>query len=66
LFELYVKSSPKEIFKLVEFYAHNLTLIDMNAWDLDAMLGDLQLMALASCMIHEEARAEEMKRVLIK
>jgi len=52
--------------KLAEFYLHNLTIIDMNVWDPNAKLGDLQLMALASWIRHEEARVEEVKRVLAK
>ena len=42
--------------KMVEFYLHNMALTDMNVWDPNARLGDLQLMALESWMNHEEAR----------
>ena len=41
--------------KISEFYLHNLTLIDLNVWDPNPKLGDLQLMAFASWMSHEEA-----------
>jgi len=37
--------------------------MDMNVWDPNAELGDLQLMALASWMNHEESRAAEMKKI---
>jgi len=45
---------------------HNLTLTDINVLDPNAKLGDLQLMALASWMSHEEARAEEVKKVMAR
>jgi len=50
--------------KMSEFYLHNLALIDLNVWDPNLKLGDLQLMALASWMNHEEVRAIEMKKVM--
>ena len=34
--------------KMAEFYLHNMALIDMNIWDPNVKLGDLQLMAFAS------------------
>ena len=43
-----------------------MALIDMNVWDPNAMLGDLQLMAMDSWMNHEELRVAEMKRLMIK
>jgi len=52
--------------KMAEFDLHNMALIDMNVWDPNAKLGDLQLMAIASWMNHEELRAEEIKRLIIK
>jgi len=52
--------------KLVEFYMHNLTLTNMNFWDPNEILVDIQLMALASWMTHEETRAEEVERVMTK
>jgi len=51
---------------MAEFYLHDMALIDMNVWDPNAKLGDLQLMALASWMNHEESRVAEMKRILAK
>ena len=38
----------------------------MNVWSPNAKLGDLQLMALASWMNHEESRAIEMKNILAR
>ena len=52
--------------KMSEFYLHNTTLTNMNVWDRNANLGDLQLMALASWMDHEEARAAKMKKILAR
>ena len=51
---------------MVEFYLHNMALTDMNVWDPNAKLGDLQLMDLESWMNHEESRAAEMKRILAR
>ena len=52
--------------KMSEFYLHNMALTDMNVWDPNKMLGDLQLMVLASWINHEEARAVEMKKILAR
>ena len=43
-----------------------MTLIDISVWDPNANLGDLQLMALASWMNHEDLRVAEMKRLLAR
>jgi len=50
---LYATSSAEDKAKLAEFYLHNMGLLDMNFWDPNAALGDLQLMAMASWMSHE-------------
>ena len=50
-------SSVEDKAKLAEFYVHNMALLDMNLWDPNATLGDLQLMAMASWMSHEEKRS---------
>jgi len=60
------ESTFEEKAKMAEFYLHSMALIDLNVWDPNAKLGDLQLMAMASWMNHEELRATEMKRLLIK
>jgi len=52
--------------KREKFYLHNMALTDLNVWDPKAKLGDLQLMAMASWMNHEELRATEMKGMTIK
>lgn len=51
---------------MAKFYLHNMALTNMNVWDPNGKLGDLQLMALASWMNHEESRATEMKRILAR
>lgn len=45
---------------------HKLVLTDMNLWDPNSRLGDLQLMAMASSMSHEEKRAIEIKKLMAK
>jgi len=52
------QSTSKDKEKMAEFYLHNMALTDLNVWDPNAKLGDLQLMAMASWMNHEELRAE--------
>lgn len=52
-------SSAEDKAKLVEFYLHNMALRDMNFCDPNDALGDVQLMAMASWMSHEETRAVE-------
>ena len=49
-----------------KFYLHNLALTDLNAWDPNSKLGDLQLMDLVSWMNHEEARAAKMKKIMAR
>ena len=58
------QSTLEDRAKMSEFYLHNLALTDLNVWDPNSRLGDFQLMALASWMNHEEARAIEMKKVM--
>ncbi len=43
---------------------HNLILTSIKFWDPNSRMGDVKLLALASWMTHEEARAKEVKRVL--
>jgi len=51
---------------MAEFHLHNMALTNMNVWDSNAKLGDLQLIDLASWMNHEESRAAEMKRIFAR
>lgn len=57
-------SSAEDKAKLSEFYLHNLALPNMNLWDPNASLGDVQLMAMASWLNHEEKRAIEIRDVM--
>jgi len=52
--------------KMVEFYLHNMALTNMNVWDPNARLGDMQLKAMASWMNHEELRAAKIRRFMVK
>ena len=36
----------------------------MNAWDPNTVIGDVQLMAMASCMNHEEKRAAKVRSII--
>ena len=38
---------------------HNFTLPNMNAWNPNTVIGDVQLMSMASWMNHEEKRVEK-------
>lgn len=57
-------SSSEYKAKLLEFYLHNLALPNMNSWDPNTVVGDVQLMAMASWMNHEEKRAEEVRNIM--
>ena len=52
-------SSSEDKAKLSEFYLQNLALPNMNSCDPNAVVGDVQLMAMASWLNHEEKRAAE-------
>ena len=52
-------SSAEDKSKLAEFYLHNMALPDMNLWDPNIALGDLQFMDMASWLNHEEKRVVE-------
>jgi len=58
--------SAEDRAKMAEFYLHNMALTDMNIWDPNVELGDLQLMALESSTNHEKSRVAEMKRILAR
>ena len=57
-------SSSEDRAKLAEFYLHNFALPNMNAWDPNTMIGNVQLLAMASWMIHEEKRAAEVRSII--
>ena len=64
--DLFDQSTLEDRAKMAEFYLHNKALTYKNVWDPNTELGDLQLMALASWMNHEESRVAEMKRILTR
>jgi len=57
-------SSAEDKAKLSEFYLDNLALPNMNLWDPNVALGDVQLMAMASWLNHEEKRAAVIQNVM--
>jgi len=57
-------SSSGDKAKLAEFYLHNLVLPNVAAWDPNTVLGDMQLMAFASWLNHEDKRVAEVKEVM--
>lgn len=60
-----MKAPWKIVKKMSDFYLHSLALTYLNVWKPNSKLGDLELMALASWMNHEEAR-EETKSIMIR
>lgn len=58
--------SAEDKAKLAEFYLHNMALTNMNLWDPNAALGDLQLMAMASWMSHEDKMEREIQKMMAK
>ena len=62
--EICSTSSAEDKAKLAEFYIHNLVLPNEVSWDPNIALGDLQLMAFASWLNHEDQRATEEKLVM--
>ena len=57
-------SSSEDRAKLAEFYLHNLALPNVVSWDPNTALGDMQLMAFASWLNHEDKRAAEAKAIM--
>ena len=51
---------------MAKFYMDNLILTNMNHWDPNSRLGDMQLMALASWLSHEYIRSKEVKIIMEK
>ena len=46
------------------FYVHSLVLTNLDTWDLNSTMGDMQLMALVSWMMNEDTREKEIWRVM--
>ena len=63
---IFDQSTLEDRAKMTEFYLHNMALKDLNVWDHNEKLGGLKLMALATWMNHDEARAIEMKKILAR
>ena len=50
--------------KMAEFYVHKFVLTNLDIWDLNPTMGDMQLMALASWMVNEDTREKEIWKVM--
>lgn len=60
------QSTLEDRAKMCEFYLHNLALTNLNVWDPNEKLGDLQLMALASWMNHEEVSIVKLNKIMAR
>jgi hypothetical protein len=60
--DAYQGCNMEERARLCEFYLHNLILPHPYNWNPNPYVGDVQLMAFASWLRHEEMRAEEFKK----
>ena len=49
---------------MAEFYMHNFVLTNLEIWDPNPTMGDMQLMALASWMVNEDFRANEIWKAM--
>ena len=54
----YKKANMVDQAKMAEFYVHNFVLKNLEVWDPNPTMGDMQLMALASWMVNEDTRAK--------
>jgi hypothetical protein len=62
LLDAYKGYNMEERARLCEFYLHNLILPHPYNWNLNPYVGYVQLMTFASCLRHEEIRAEELNK----
>ena len=62
--DFYKKANMVDQEKMVEFYVHNLVLTNIDTWDPNSTMGDMQLMALASWIMNEDTREKEIRRVM--
>ena len=49
---------------MAEFYVHNLVLTNLDIWDPNPTIGDMQLTTLVSWMVNEDTREKEIWRVM--
>ena len=52
--------------KMAEFYVHKFVLKNLDIWDPNPTMGDMQLMALASWMANEDTREKEIWNLMGK
>ena len=57
--DIYKQANMADQEKTAKFYAHNLVLTNLDTWDPNPTMGDMQLMDLVSWMMNEDTRATE-------
>ena len=57
--DFYKQANMDDQEKMAEFYVHNLVLKNLDTWDPNSIMGDMQLMDLVSWMMNEDTRAKE-------
>ena len=62
--DFYKQANMADQAKMTEFYVHKLVLTNLDTWDPNSTMGDMQLMALASWMTNEDTRSKEIWRVM--
>ena len=60
----YKKAKMADQEKMAEFYVHILVLTNLDIWEPNPIMGDMQLMALVSWMVNEDTREKEIWRVM--
>ena len=54
--DFYKQANMADQAKMAKFYVHNLVLKNMDTWDTNSIIGDMQLMDLVSWMMNEDTR----------
>ena len=62
--DLYKKANMADQEKMAEFYVHNLVLTNLDTWDPNPAMRNMQLMSLITWMMNEDTRAKEIWRVM--
>ena len=56
--DFYKQANMADQENMAEFYVHNLVLTNLDTWDPNPTMGDMQLMALVSWMMNENTIAK--------
>ena len=62
--EFYKQANIVDQEKIAEFCMHNLVLTNLEIWDPNPTMEDMQSMALASWMVNEDNRAKEIRKFM--